>query len=63
MIDLRNQTIEQTQALSAWNYKLKFTCEKCEMNWYKIIFIINKLRLDNTKLINLEDDRVVNQIF
>lgn len=33
MSDLQHDVCEQVGTSSMWNYKLGFTCEKCEMRW------------------------------
>ena len=33
MSELQQQVCEQVRASTIWNYKLGFTCEKCEMKW------------------------------
>ena len=33
MSELQQQVCEQVRSSTVWNYKLGFSCEKCEMKW------------------------------
>jgi hypothetical protein len=52
MSELQQQVCEQVRASTIWNYKLGFTCEKCEMKWE----IEHQIKDNNSNLNNETDE-------